>query len=141
MLRLLYPLFEAGLGGRLGTGKQWLAWIALDDLLDIRRLEEGVIQLERRHCQADDLLRQTVSLMADAAARAKEHLEPAPALEAFGDCELIIEAAPERIELKHQLFSRLSEIVSTECVLGSNTSSLLVTANALRARPPARETA
>ena len=35
MLRLLSPLFEAGLGGRLGTGKQWLAWIALDDLLDI----------------------------------------------------------------------------------------------------------
>jgi uncharacterized protein len=37
MLRLLSPLFEAGLGGRLGTGKQWLAWIALDDLLDIYR--------------------------------------------------------------------------------------------------------
>jgi len=35
MLRLLCPPFEAGLGGRLGTGKQWLAWIALDDLLDI----------------------------------------------------------------------------------------------------------
>jgi uncharacterized protein len=34
-LRLLRPLFEAGLGGRLGTGRQWLAWIALDDLLDI----------------------------------------------------------------------------------------------------------
>ena len=35
MLRLLSPLFEAGLGGRLGTGKQWLAWIGLDDLLDV----------------------------------------------------------------------------------------------------------
>jgi len=37
MLRLLTPLFETGLGGRLGDGKQWLAWIALDDLLDIYR--------------------------------------------------------------------------------------------------------
>jgi uncharacterized protein len=35
MLRLMYPLFESGLGGRLGHGKQWLAWIGLDDLLDI----------------------------------------------------------------------------------------------------------
>jgi uncharacterized protein len=35
MLRLLYPLFEAGLGGRLGSGRQWLSWIGLDDLLDI----------------------------------------------------------------------------------------------------------
>jgi uncharacterized protein len=35
MLRLLSPLFEAGLGGRLGSGKQWLSWIGLDDLLDV----------------------------------------------------------------------------------------------------------
>jgi len=35
MLRLLYPLFAAGLGGRLGDGTQWLAWIGLDDLADI----------------------------------------------------------------------------------------------------------
>jgi uncharacterized protein (TIGR01777 family) len=35
MLRLLYPLFAAGLGGRLGRGEQWLAWIGLDDLLDV----------------------------------------------------------------------------------------------------------
>lgn len=34
-LRLLRPLFAAGLGGRLGSGKQWLSWIGLDDLLDI----------------------------------------------------------------------------------------------------------
>jgi hypothetical protein len=34
-LRLLTPLFAAGLGGRLGSGTQWLAWIGLDDLLDI----------------------------------------------------------------------------------------------------------
>jgi uncharacterized protein len=35
VLHLLYPLFAAGLGGRLGSGKQWQAWIGLDDLLDI----------------------------------------------------------------------------------------------------------
>ncbi len=34
-LRLLRPLFAAGLGGRLGSGDQWLAWIGLDDLLDV----------------------------------------------------------------------------------------------------------
>lgn len=34
-LRLLRPLFGAGLGGRLGTGRQWLSWIGLDDLLDV----------------------------------------------------------------------------------------------------------
>lgn len=34
-LKLLRPLFAAGLGGRLGSGKQWLSWIGIDDLLDI----------------------------------------------------------------------------------------------------------
>jgi hypothetical protein len=35
MLRLLHPLFAAGLGGPLGDGSGWLPWIEIDDLLDI----------------------------------------------------------------------------------------------------------
>lgn len=34
-LRLLRPLFAAGLGGRLGSGSQWLSWIDIDDLIDV----------------------------------------------------------------------------------------------------------
>ncbi|BBX16060.1 TIGR01777 family protein [Mycolicibacterium duvalii] len=34
-LHLLRPLFAAGLGGRVGDGRQWMAWIGLDDLIDI----------------------------------------------------------------------------------------------------------
>lgn len=35
VLRLLYPLYAAGLGGPLGDGTHWMSWIGLDDLLDI----------------------------------------------------------------------------------------------------------
>ncbi|MFL1379690.1 TIGR01777 family oxidoreductase [Nocardiopsis protaetiae] len=35
VLGLQYPLFAAGLGGRLGHGRQWLSWIGADDLSDI----------------------------------------------------------------------------------------------------------
>jgi 3-hydroxybutyryl-CoA dehydrogenase len=60
-------------------------------------------------------------------------------LGAFAPCELVIEAAPERLDLKHDLYARLSEeIVSEQCVLATNTSSLLVTAIAASARNPER---
>ncbi|MFK4088205.1 TIGR01777 family oxidoreductase [Kribbella sp. NPDC020789] len=35
VLKVQFPLFAAGLGGRLGSGEQWQAWIGIDDLLDI----------------------------------------------------------------------------------------------------------
>jgi uncharacterized protein (TIGR01777 family) len=35
VLRLLYPVFEAGLGGPIGDGRAWMPWIEIDDLLDI----------------------------------------------------------------------------------------------------------
>jgi hypothetical protein len=44
-LRLLWPLAEAGAGGRLGAGRQWVSWIGIDDLTDIyyRALTDGTL--------------------------------------------------------------------------------------------------
>lgn len=39
MLKRLLPAFRMGLGGRIGSGRQWLSWIAREDLVAlIRRL-------------------------------------------------------------------------------------------------------
>jgi 3-hydroxybutyryl-CoA dehydrogenase len=62
---------------------------------------------------------------ADAAA-ARKRLRPAPRLEDLAGCELVVEAAPERLELKRDLFTRLAEVLGSEAVLASNTSSLRV---------------
>ena len=48
-------------------------------------------------------------------------------LKSFSDCGLIIEAVIENLEVKQKLFSELENIVSDDCVLASNTSSLSIT--------------
>ena len=65
-------------------------------------------------------------------------LQPVGGPAALAACELVIEAVPERLELKHELYGKLSEIVAADCVLASNTSSLLVTAIAAAASHPER---
>jgi 3-hydroxybutyryl-CoA dehydrogenase len=69
---------------------------------------------------------------------ALERVQAVDDLAALSHCELVIEAAPERLELKHELFKRLSSIVGEGCVLATNTSSLPVTAIASAASHPER---
>jgi 3-hydroxybutyryl-CoA dehydrogenase len=77
-------------------------------------------------------------LTQDEAQKAGERLQAMDDLTAFAPCELVIEAVPERLDLKHELYRQLSEIVGERCVLASNTSSLLVTAIAAGATHPER---
>jgi 3-hydroxybutyryl-CoA dehydrogenase len=78
-------------------------------------------------------------LSAADASEAATRLAPAAELEDLKPCELIIEAAPESLELKRSLFARLAEeVVSDDCVLATNTSSLLVTAIASAVPGPER---
>jgi 3-hydroxybutyryl-CoA dehydrogenase len=97
--------------------------------------------LARGIAGAEDGLRKEMvkgKLREEDAAAASERLEPAEDIAALADCDLVIEAAPERLELKHEMYAKLSEIVSERCVLATNTSSLLVTAIAAGASHPER---
>jgi 3-hydroxybutyryl-CoA dehydrogenase len=67
---------------------------------------------------------------------ARERLHPAGALEELEGCELIVEAAPERLELKGELLGELA--ARTDAVLATNTSSIPVTAIGAAAGCPER---
>ena len=47
--------------------------------------------------------------------------------EAVADCDLVVEAILEKVELKHELFSSLQDICKPDCIFASNTSSLSLT--------------
>lgn len=45
----------------------------------------------------------------------------------FADCDLVVEAVPEKMELKHDVFTKLDAVVRPDAILATNTSSLSVT--------------
>jgi 3-hydroxybutyryl-CoA dehydrogenase len=66
---------------------------------------------------------------ADRRDAALERLRIEPAFEsALADADLVIEAVPERLELKRELLSRAAATVADDAILASNTSSLSISA-------------
>src|SRR5690348_12528275 len=125
--------------GTMGAGIAQLACVSgartlLHDPIGeaLSRGHESIVKRLRREAERGRLTEQD----ADAAI---ERLAPAAVLSDLTDCELVIEAAPESLELKHTLFGELSrDILTEDAVIATNTSSLLVTAIASGAHRPER---
>ncbi|MBS1650772.1 MAG: 3-hydroxybutyryl-CoA dehydrogenase [Bacteroidetes bacterium] len=59
-------------------------------------------------------------------------------LKQFANCSLIIEAIVENIEIKKNVFKEVEKVVSNECILATNTSSLSITSIASALQTPER---
>jgi 3-hydroxybutyryl-CoA dehydrogenase len=66
-------------------------------------------------------------LTSEQAAEVLGRIRTTTALEDLVDCELVLEAIPERRELKTELFARLDALLPEHVVLATNTSALSVT--------------
>jgi 3-hydroxybutyryl-CoA dehydrogenase len=69
---------------------------------------------------------------------ASARLLAVPGLDHLAPCELVIEAAPEDLELKRSLFARLAECCGADAILATNTSSLSVSEIAVGVTGPER---
>jgi 3-hydroxybutyryl-CoA dehydrogenase len=98
---------------------------------------EGAAAAGAEHARAGIVKLVEKGVLSDDAAVVGARLEVVDALEELAPCGLIIEAAPERLELKHELFFALSG-VAPGAVLASNTSSIPITAIARAAADPSR---
>src|SRR3977135_2129651 len=54
-------------------------------------------------------------------------ISPAEKNEAFGDCDLVIEAATEKEDVKRSIFASVCPALKPEAIIGSNTSSISIT--------------
>ncbi len=90
----------------------------LDKIL-IRLIEKGRINSEEK-------------------ARIQGNLTYANALSGLKESDLVIEAIIENAEIKHNVFKELEGIVSEDCIIASNTSSLSITSLAASLEKPQR---
>ena len=58
---------------------------------------------------------------------ALKKIAPAETFEDFGDCDLVIEAATEKEEVKRQIFVNLCPSLKPDAIVGTNTSSISIT--------------
>ncbi len=65
-------------------------------------------------------------------------MQPAAELKDLADCDLLIEAVVEKLEVKQALFVELEGLIGEDAVLATNTSSLSVTRIASACRRPER---
>lgn len=62
----------------------------------------------------------------EAIAETRQRIRMDAALEAARDCDLVIEAIPEKLELKQDVFSRLDAICKPSTIFATNTSGLSI---------------
>ena len=124
--------------GAMGRG---IAQIAAQAGLRVRLYDtsaEVVASAREALRQTWDKLAQKGKLGAADAQAALERVVAAGALSDMADCQLVVEAIVERLDVKRDLFAALEGVVAEDCILASNTSSLSITAIAAACKRPQR---
>jgi len=90
--------------------------------IDQERADKGVAYVRAEIAKLVEKKR----LHPEAAARLSGLISASVDQQVFANCDFVIEAIFEELSLKQELFKKLEKIVSAECVLATNTSSLSV---------------
>jgi 3-hydroxybutyryl-CoA dehydrogenase len=113
--------------GQMGTGIAQVCAlagieVALNDISEAH-INAGLATI------AGNLARQVERKQIDPPARdaALSRIKPAPGYDAFGDSDLVIEAATENEEVKRKIFSKLCPSLKPTAMLATNTSSISIT--------------
>jgi 3-hydroxybutyryl-CoA dehydrogenase len=60
-------------------------------------------------------------------AAALDRIQMGPEYERFGDCDMVIEAATEKEEIKREIFKKLTPVLKADALIATNTSSISIT--------------
>ncbi|MEM8799155.1 MAG: 3-hydroxybutyryl-CoA dehydrogenase [Pseudomonadota bacterium] len=113
--------------GQMGNGIAHVCALAGYDVrltdLSLERSKAALAVIEK------NLARQVSrgKISAEDETRALDHIHPTEGYDSLSECDLVIEAATENEEIKKKIFTELCPIVSEECLIATNTSSISIT--------------
>jgi 3-hydroxyacyl-CoA dehydrogenase/enoyl-CoA hydratase/carnithine racemase len=116
--------------------------------LALRRLEVPVVLRDVKHDAVEEAIADIGSEVDEQVSKGrwdegkgrflKSIVSGATEYDGFADCDLVVEAVFEELDVKKQVFAELEAVVSPESVLATNTSSLSVTEMASELDHPER---
>lgn len=124
--------------GQMGAG---IAQVSAAAGYRVLLSDVGMEQAERGKAgiaKALDRLVTKEKIGADVREKTLAGIEPVADVGAMGDCELVIEAATEREEIKRRIFENVGKVLGADAILASNTSSIPITRLAQASPDPAR---
>jgi 3-hydroxybutyryl-CoA dehydrogenase len=135
------PIQSIKIVGVLGAGQMGagIAQVAAQAGYAVQLADVTIEQASRGRDGIAKILQKSVDKGKLAAAdleAALASIVPALGVEGLADCDLVVEAATENIELKKRLFEALDRAVKPGAILASNTSSISITLLAAVTRRP-----
>ncbi|MCW2665429.1 MAG: 3-hydroxybutyryl-CoA dehydrogenase 3-hydroxyacyl-CoA dehydrogenase [Frankiales bacterium] len=125
----------------LGTMGAGIAEVLARSGIQVVGVEQGQEAADRGRARIEASTARAVKRgkLDDAAAReALGRITTGTDLSAVADCELVVEAVPESLEVKRALFAELDKLLPADAVLATNTSALSVTDLATSTDRPSR---
>lgn len=114
--------------GTMGAGIALNAAISGNDVV-IYELKESAVSKAMEYIQGQLNRMVEKGRLTDVQSKASfGRIHFAKSIEALRDSDLVIEAIIEDLMIKKELFAKLEEVVSEDCILASNTSSLSISA-------------
>lgn len=124
--------------GQMGQGiAQTAAQSGFLVLVADQNLDSASKGVQKIKAQLDKLVEKQ-KITADVAAGVMKNLKPVGALAELKDCDLVIEAVSENMNLKRSIFQELDKHAKASAVFASNTSSISITELAAATRRPAQ---
>ena len=113
--------------GQMGGG---IAQVAATAGYDVHLADASLALAEKGRARIDQVLGKQVDkgkMSADMRASVVGRITPIAGPQGFADCDLVVEAATEKVELKLELFKKCDEAMRPDAYLASNTSSISLT--------------